>query len=115
MIKLRYSHPHVDRPYKVPFGMKGVWTCGLLTTFWAVFASVVAIFPGFLDGQLLNDAGLPEDVSRAKYTTIAAVAIGITFLAGLLFYKLGEPVRKKMVEVPLKGNEDRAEEFVSAD
>ena len=60
--------------------MKGVWTCGLLTTFWAVFASVVAIFPGFLDGQLLNDAGLPEDVSRAKYTTIAAVAIGITFL-----------------------------------
>ena len=29
-------------PYKVPFGMAGVWICGVLTTFWALFASVVA-------------------------------------------------------------------------
>ena len=83
LIKLRYSHPHVNRPYRVPGGMVGVWICGVLCTFWAVFASLVAIFPGFLDGKLLNDSGLPEDVSRAKYTTIAAVAIGITLLAGL--------------------------------
>ena len=51
LIKLRYSHPHVNRPYKVPGGMVGVWICGVVCTFWAVFASLVAIFPGFLDGQ----------------------------------------------------------------
>ncbi len=110
LIKLRYSHPHVNRPYKVPLGMVGVWVCGVLCTFWAVFASIVAIFPGFLDGKLLNDSGLPEDVSRAKYTTIAAVAIGITLLVGLLFYWLGGRTREHMVEVPLEGNEELAAE-----
>ena len=108
LIKLRYSHPHVNRPYKVPGGMVGVWICGVVCTFWAVFASVVAIFPGFLDGKLLNDAGLPEDVSRAKYTMIAAVAIGIATLAGFVFYWLGASTRAKMVDVPLEGNEELA-------
>jgi len=70
----------------------------------------VAIFPGFADGQLLNDAGLPEDVSRLKYTTIAAVAIGISTLAGLVFYWLGASTRAQMVDVPLEGNEDLAAE-----
>ena len=28
LIKLRYSHPHVNRPYKIPGGMVGVWICG---------------------------------------------------------------------------------------
>ena len=88
--------------------MAGVWICGVVCTFWAVFASVVAIFPGFLDGKLLNDAGLPEDVSRAKYTMIAAVAIGIATLAGIVFYWLGASTRAKMVDVPLEGNEAQA-------
>jgi hypothetical protein len=90
--------------------MVGVWICGVLCTFWAAFASLVAIFPGFADGQLLNDAGLPEDVSRAKYTTIAAVAIGIATLAGFVFYWLGASTRAKMVDVPLEGNEELAAE-----
>ena len=43
LIKLRYSHAEVQRPYKVPFGMAGVWICGVLTTFWAVLASLVGL------------------------------------------------------------------------
>ena len=108
LIKLRYSHPHVNRPYKVPGGIVGVWVCGVVCTFWALFASLVAIFPGFLDGQLLNDDGLPEDVSRFKYTAIAAVAIGIAMLAGIIFYWLGSSTRAQMVDVPLEGNEAQA-------
>ena len=108
LIKLRYSHPHVHRPYRIPGGMVGVWVCGVVCTFWAVFASIVAIFPGFADGQLLNDAGLPDGVSRLKYTTIAVVAIGIAALAGFVFYWLGSSTRAKMVAVPLEGNEDLA-------
>ena len=57
LIKLRYSHRDVYRPYKVPFGMAGVWICGVLTTFWAVFASIVGLFPGLGDGQFLNNQG----------------------------------------------------------
>ena len=59
LIKLRYSHPNVRRPFTIPGGMVGVWICGVLTTFWALFASIVAVFPGFLDHQFLNNADLP--------------------------------------------------------
>ena len=114
LIKLRYSHPHVNRPYRVPFGMAGVWFCGVVTTAWAVFASLVAIFPGFGDGKLLNDDDLPtwtdaanvdHVVSRLKYESISFAAIAITILAGVIFYVLGAPTRAKMVDVPLPGNE----------
>ncbi len=106
LVMLRKSHPDVHRPYRVPFGMAGVWVCTILTTFWAVFASVVAIFPGFLDGQALNNADLPSQVSRVKYETISLVAIGVTLVAGLIFYWLGKPTRDAMVAVPLEGNEE---------
>ena len=58
--------------------------------------------------MLLNDDGLPEDVSRFKYTAIAAVAIGIAMLAGIIFYWLGSSTRAQMVAVPLEGNEAQA-------
>ena len=89
LAKLRMSHPDVHRPYRVPGGMAGVWVCTILTTSWAVFASIVAIFPGFLDGQFLNNADLPTDVSRLKYELISLIAIGVTFLAGMVFYWAG--------------------------
>jgi amino acid transporter len=114
VIKLRYSHPHVYRPYKIPGGMAGVWICGTITTVWAVFASIVAIFPGFLDHQFLNNADLPDTVSRTKYTTIALVAIAITIAAGFLFYWLGRDVRSRMIDVPLEGNEEQAAAALAA-
>ena len=116
LAKLRMSHPDVHRPYRVPGGMAGVWVCTGLTTFWAVFASIVAIFPGFLDGQFfhngsfysgafLNNADLPSNVSRLKYETISLVAIGVTMVAGVIFYYLGAPTRAASVDVALEGNE----------
>ena len=108
LAKLRMSHPDVHRPYRVPGGMNGVWACVILTTSWAVFASLVAIFPGFLDGQFLNNADLPANVSRLKYELISLIAIGVTSLAGLAFYWAGTPTRNSMVTLPLEGNEDLA-------
>ena len=35
VIKLRYSHPDVPRPYRIPGGKVGLWTAGILTTAWA--------------------------------------------------------------------------------
>ena len=100
-IKLRRSHGHVNRPYKVPGGMAGVWICGLITTFWAVLASLSGIFPGFLaEGELLSDAWLPEGVSRGEYTTYAFVAIGITIAVGIVFYIVGGKTRAELVHDP---------------
>ncbi|MCX6459778.1 MAG: APC family permease [Actinobacteria bacterium] len=106
LIKLRKSHPHAPRPYKVPFGMAGVWICGLLTTGWAVFASLFGIFPGlFADGQLLNDDGLPDGVTRGQYESIVFASIAIALVVGVIFYIVGSSTRKDLVidpEVPLE-------------
>ena len=101
LIKLRYSHSHVERPYIIPGGMAGAWICGGLTTFWAVLATVVGVFPGFLtDGKLLDDAQLPEGVARGQYTLLALVAIGVTLLVGLIFYWVGTATRRDLVRDP---------------
>ena len=100
VIKLRKSHPHINRPYKIPGGMAGVWICGVLTTFWAAFASLVGIFPGLGDGQLLNDADLPDGVSRLSYTSMTFGAIIATLIVGFIFYWLGTPTRQNLVVDP---------------
>jgi hypothetical protein len=80
--------------------MAGVWVCGLITTFWAVFASLVGIFPGLGDGQFLNDADLPDGVTRGGYTAMALGSIAVTLAVGLIFYWLGTPTRQNLVVDP---------------
>ena len=40
LIKLRYSRPDVERPYRVPGGTAGAWICSVVPTFWALLATV---------------------------------------------------------------------------
>ncbi len=103
LIKLRQSHGHVHRPYRVPGGVIGLWVCGGLATFWAFFATLVGIFPGlFSNGQVLDDQALMDSygVGRAEYTTIAFVSIAITLAVGLMFYLAGSPTRANLVSDP---------------
>ena len=108
LIKLRYSHGHVNRPFKVPFGMAGVWICGILTTFWAAFASIVGLFPGFLDHKLLNDSGLPDGFTRGGFELTVFVPVVIVLVVGVLFYILGAPTRAQSVDIPLEAEPDAA-------
>src|SRR4051812_15179150 len=96
LIKLRYSHPHVPRPYRVPFGMAGVWICGVLTTFWALLASVVGLFPGLGDGSVLNDSALPEGFSRGTFELVVFIPLMVTVAIGVLFYWLGRDTRRQI-------------------
>src|SRR3954467_8373315 len=96
IIKLRYSHPHVHRPYKVPFGMAGVWICGILTTFWALLASVVGLFPGLGGGGLLNDSALPDGFSRGTFELVVFIPLVITLLIGVVFYAMGRKTRAEI-------------------
>ena len=97
LIKLRYSHGHVWRPYRVPFGMAGVWVCGILTTFWALFASLVGLFPGLGDGQLLNESALPEGFTRAQFELVVFVPLLVTLLIGVGFCVAGRNTRARTV------------------
>jgi glutamate:GABA antiporter len=96
LIKLRYSHGHVYRPYRVPFGMVGVWVCGVLTTFWALFASLAGFFPGLGDGSLLNDEALPEGFSRGTFELVVFIPFAVTLLIGIGFYIAGRGTRAQL-------------------
>jgi amino acid transporter len=100
LIRLRYSHAHVHRPYRVPGGMAGVWICGVLTTFWALLASVVGLFPGLGDGGLLNDSALPEGFSRGTFELVVFIPLAITLVVGLVFYAMGRKTRAQIAPKP---------------
>ena len=101
LIKLRYSHPHVNRPYRVPGGMVGVWIGGVPDHLLRGARDARGIFPGMLtNGMLLDDSALPEGVSRSYYTTLALGAIIVTALVGIWFYWLGRRTRANLVVDP---------------
>ncbi len=104
LIKLRYSHPHVPRPYRVPFGKAGVWFCGVVTTFWALLAAVVLIWPGFGTG-LFGTGGNPDDAlaglqfahQRLQYELTQILPLVVILVVGVIFYALGRDTRAQVV------------------
>ena len=77
-LKLRYSHPHVRRPYSVPGGLRGMWIAAVLTTFWIALGSFVAVFPGTLEGLFGLDYDFKETwgVSHATYEALTLGTLG---------------------------------------
>jgi len=105
VIKLRRSHPHVERPYRIPGGMPVVWIVGGLCTFWAVVASIVLIYPGLGTnwfGQHGNpDNSLPSGFTRGQFEISQIVPLAILLVIGILFYLAGAPTRRHAVTVPI--------------
>jgi amino acid transporter len=103
-IKLRYSHGHVHRPYRFPFGTAGLWVGGVLTTFWVALGSWVAVFPGTLEKLF----GLSYDfhgtwgVSRGKFEALTLGTLAVILLVALVGYWLGRPVREQRAVVALE-------------
>jgi amino acid transporter len=108
LVKLRYAQPQVQRPYRVPFGTAGVWIASILTTFWALLATVSLVWPGFGVGwfgtqgsaaEVLADLGFAGD--RLLYELTQIVPLVVVLVTGFIFYRLGASTRKRQVEVPL--------------
>lgn len=99
IIKLRYSHPHVPRPYRVPGGRAMPWVVGGLCTLWAILASVVLIYPGFGTGS--PDDALPAGFTRSQFELSQIIPLSVFFIAGLLFFVAGARTRRHAVRVPI--------------
>jgi len=95
VIKLRYSHPDVPRPYRIPFGKVGLWTAGILTTAWCALTTIAIIYPGI--GTAHPDDSLPEgfEHQRLEYTLSQVIPLLVMILIGLLFYALGAKTRRQ--------------------
>src|SRR4051812_43800759 len=101
VIKLRYTHPRVPRPYRIPWGNKGAWICGVLCTAWSMLATVALLYPGF--GTSDPDSSLPDGWAgqRGAYEASQFIPLAVLIALGVLFYLMGAPTRAKAAEVPL--------------
>ena len=105
VIKLRYNHPHVHRPYRLPFGMAGVWISGVLCTAWMLLGSWAGRVP-----RHHRRVHLRPPLQRARQLRGLARAIrsiharnfGVVVLVGVVGYWLGKPVREREVDVPIE-------------
>ncbi|MDQ6933860.1 MAG: APC family permease [Actinomycetota bacterium] len=105
VIKLRYSHPGVHRPYRLPFGMVGVWISSLLCTAWMLLGSWVAIFPGTIETNIFGlDYSVQDSygVSRTRFEVFTLGTLGVIIAIGVIGYLLGAPVRRQTQALPLE-------------
>jgi amino acid transporter len=103
-LKLRYSHPHVRRPFVHPWGMAGIWISTILVTFWIALGSWVAVFPDTLERLFGVGYGF-KDTWGVTQTTFEWLTLGtlvVIVLVGLVGYALAAPVRSQtaIVELP---------------
>ena len=102
LIKLRYSHPHIPRPYRVAGrGNLGAWICSVLCTAWAALATVALLYPGF--GTAHPDDALPEGFENARgaFERSQFVPLALLVCLGLIFYASGARTRAQRVDLPL--------------
>jgi amino acid transporter len=103
-LKLRYSHPHVHRPYVHPFGMTGIWISTILTTGWIALGSFEAIFPDVLEKVFGVGYGFKGSwgVGRGEFEALTLGTLGIIVLVGLIGYWSAREVREDVVQVPFE-------------
>lgn len=87
-IKLRYTQPKVDRPYKIPGGKIGIWIVGGIGTLGALFTMIVGIFP-------------PKHISMtnpATYVVIMVIGVIVFALGPTIILLFQKPNWKKRLE-----------------
>jgi amino acid transporter len=103
-LKLRFTHPDVERPYRVP-GRYGMAIGSLLITAWVILGSWVAVFPGTLEKVF----GVPYNfkdnwgVGRGKFEAYTLVTLGIIVAIALVGYVSGAGVRREVVAAEVDG------------
>lgn len=86
-LRLRYSHPKVYRPYKVPFGNVGMWLIVILGT----LASLFAITIGFIPPSQLVTGNL------FFYEMFLIVGLFVMCVIPLIIYQCKKPAWKKQI------------------
>ncbi len=96
LIKLRYSHSHIPRPFAVPGGKAVVWAVGVLTTLWALVATVALLYPGV--GTSDPDASLPSGWTgqRLTFEFTQAIPLIVIVALGVVWYRMGAETRREI-------------------
>ncbi|HYW28995.1 MAG TPA: APC family permease [Gaiellales bacterium] len=103
-IKLRMSHPHVHRVYRLGSSGNGLmWLCATVTTAWMVLGSWVAIFPGILEEITGHSYSMMDSygVSRLRFEVFTLGTLGIIVAISVIGYILAADVRAQTADIPL--------------
>jgi amino acid transporter len=100
-LKLRYSHPNVERPYRHPWGMPGIWVSTILTTGWIALGSYVAVFPDTLERLFHVGYAFKDDwgVSQGKFEALTLGTLAVIVVVAVIGYMAGAGVRRQVAVV----------------
>jgi glutamate:GABA antiporter len=103
VLKLRYSHGHVKRPYVHPGGMTGLWISTILVTGWIALGSWVAVFPDTLEKLFGVGYGFKGTwgVDRTTFEYLTLGTLLVIVLVGAIGYAAAGRVRKQTVTTEL--------------
>lgn len=104
VLKLRYSHPHVHRPYRHPWGIRGLWVSTALTTLWIALGVFEAVFPGVLERIFSVPYDFKDNwgVSRGTFEALSVGTLAVIVIVGIVGYIAGKPVREQDATLPLE-------------
>lgn len=94
-VKLRFKHPHVERPFKVPGGNAFFTFLGVLCFVWVLLGSWVAVFPGTLEPLFGLDYDFAAEwgVSQGTFESLTLGTLGVLVVLALVGYWRGKRVR----------------------
>jgi amino acid transporter len=97
-LKLRFTHPDVQRPYRVP-GKYGMWISALLITGWVTLGSFVAVFPDVLEKIFGVGYDFKESwgVSRGRFEVYTLASLAIIIAIAIVGYYGGAGTRSQVV------------------
>lgn len=92
MVVLRRRHPLVRRPYRVPFGSAGAWVATIVVMFWIALGTVVAVFPGLLEGLFGMDYDFDEiwGLSQATVESFTLGTLVVLAVIAVIGYLIGQ-------------------------
>ena len=91
VIRLRYTHPEVDRKYRVPGGKVGIWLVGGV----ALLTSLFVIIVGFIPPTSVRQEGL---FAATHYILFLLVGLVVFTALPLLFYARAIRIRKAGIQ-----------------
>jgi amino acid transporter len=97
VVRLRKTHPHVDRPFRIPGGTAGVYLASALTSGWCLLAAVAVLVPGL--GAADPDAALPAGFDRDRLTFTLSVLAPLVLLCTAAL-AVGLSGRRRRVRLP---------------
>ena len=102
-VKLRSSHGHVNRPYRVPGGRDGIRGGGRHHHVLGRARLVVAVFPGTLEELFGLEYDFTDEwgVSRGTFEILTLGTLAAVVLLALVGYALARDVRAQPADVAL--------------